>query len=79
MSDWMIGYDECAGQAPQSAMERKLIVEYLAEKGLTFSDLKKLPEEEAHQIMCEACRYASLKIAEVESKASFRKKIILPE
>jgi len=67
--------DEYLGKGPQSALERKYIEEYLALKGYQWRDLLKLPEEEAKNLMIGACRYTSAKLAEVESRASFRRKI----
>lgn len=59
----------------QAAMERMLLEQYLQGKGYSFKDLCNLPEEEAKALMIEACKYASLKLAEVESAAHFREKI----
>ncbi|HSF79812.1 MAG TPA: hypothetical protein VLA49_01175 [Anaerolineales bacterium] len=67
--------DRCAGEGPQSALEKKLIAEYLAGKGYHMDDLQELPDEQARALMQEACHYASLKLAEVESKTKFRKDI----
>ena len=67
--------DELLPKGPQSALERRFIKEFLQEKGYQLEDLKKLPIEESKQLMTEACRYASLKLAEVESKAQFKKEI----
>ena len=67
--------DELLPKGPQSALERRFIKEYLQEKGYQLEDLKKLPLDESKQLMTEACRYASLKLAEVESKAQFKKDI----
>lgn len=55
----------------QAFLENTLIEAYLKGKGYTPEDLKKLPEEEARQLMKEACTYASGKLAEVEIKAQF--------
>ena len=55
----------------QAFLENTLIEAYLKGKGYTQEDLKKLPEEEARQLMNEACTYASGKLAEVEIKAQF--------
>jgi hypothetical protein len=71
-------FEECTEEGPQSALERKLIEEYLTEKGYHLSDLQALPEREARRLMREACRYASLKLAEVESRAQLRKEIHYP-
>jgi hypothetical protein len=38
-------------------------------------DLCNLPEEEVKALMIEACKCASLKLAQVESKAHFRETI----
>jgi DNA-binding transcriptional MerR regulator len=70
--------DEVVAKGPQSALERLFIEEYLREKGYCIEELKELPEEEARQIMSEACKYASLKLAEVESRAQFRERIRAP-
>ena len=67
--------DELLPKGPQSTLERRFIKEYLHEKGYQLEDLKRLPLEESKQLMTEACRYASLKLAEVESRAQFRKDI----
>jgi hypothetical protein len=71
-------FEECTEEGPQSALEQKLIEEYLSEKGYHLSDLQALPEREARRLMREACRYASLKLAEVESRAQLRKEIHYP-
>jgi hypothetical protein len=64
-----------APTGPQSALEKKLIEEYLLEKGYRLTDLRELPREEAVSLMKAACLYASLKLAEVESRAQFREEI----
>jgi hypothetical protein len=69
---------KCSDEGPQSVLERKLIEEYLTEKGYRLSDLQALPERDARRLMREACRYASLKLAEVESRAQLRKEIHYP-
>lgn len=67
--------EECLSEGPQSALERRFLREYLHEKGYRMEDLSKLPAEEAKKLMREACQYASLKLAEVESRAHFREEI----
>ncbi len=54
---------------PNALLEKTLIEEYLREKGYTLETLKKLPEEQAGQLMKEASQYASLKMEEVEARA----------
>lgn len=75
MNEIAFDMERCAGEGPQSALEKKLIAEYLSGKGYQPEDLLGLPEEQAKALMQEACRYASLKLAEVESKTKFRKDI----
>jgi hypothetical protein len=70
--------EESIRDGPQSKMEKTLLEEYLQSKGYRFSDLCKLPEEEAKTLMIEACKYASLKLAQVESTAHIREKIRWP-
>ena len=60
---------------PQSELEWQLITDYLKDKGYTRQDLIKLPKEQAQRLMTEACRYASLKLAEIEARSQFRQKI----
>ncbi len=67
--------DLSMSEGPQSSLERRFIREYLLEKGYRFADLRSLPKEEAKKLMREACQYASLKLAEVESRAQFREDI----
>ena len=67
--------DKCAAVGPQSVLEKKLIEEHLQGKGYALEDLHSLPKEEAQQLMRAACTYASLKLAEVESRARFRQEI----
>lgn len=65
-------------EGPQSALERKYIEEYLQSQGASLKDLGDLPEEEQQHLMREASKYASLKLAEVESRAKFREDIHAP-
>lgn len=62
-------------EGPQSSLERKLIREFLLEKGYRPSDLRTLPRDQAKSLMVAACRYASLRLAEVESRARMREGI----
>jgi len=67
--------DKNAKEGPQSALEKKLIEEYLQGRGYSLDDLHGLPKEDAQLLMRAACTYASLKLAEVESRARFRQEI----
>lgn len=64
-----------AVKAPQSALERQLINDYLKSKGYTRQDLVALPIGQVRTLMTEACTYASLKLAEIEARSQFCKKI----
>lgn len=68
-----------AQDGPQSILERALIEAYLEKKGVTWSDLTQLPAAEAKQLMIGATQYASLILAQHESTASFREKIMHPD
>jgi hypothetical protein len=70
---------DCLPGGPQSALERKFLEEYLERKGQSLSTISALPEEEAKALMKEACSYASLKLAEIESRAHLRASIHMPE
>ena len=60
---------------PQADLEMFYIEEYLREKGYSINDLRMLPEPETKRFMVEACRYVSLKLAELESRAHLRREI----
>ncbi len=79
MSKSYFDFDECLSEGPQSALERRLIEEYLRNKGYRMADLRSMPEEEARALMKEACMHASLKLSELESRAKFRRDIRAPE
>ncbi|MDT8307159.1 MAG: hypothetical protein RRC07_14605 [Anaerolineae bacterium] len=66
---------ECQKEGPQSEMEKALINEFLRTRGRTLADLKTLPPDQAKKLMTEACQFASLNLAQLESKAGFREKI----
>lgn len=66
---------ECTEKRPESAIEKAFLEEYLNAQGYSLAALKTLPEEKAKELMTEACKYASLKLAQFESKAGFRDKI----
>lgn len=53
-------------------LENMLIETYLKGKGYKLEDLKRLPDNEARQLMKEASTYASGKLSEVEVKARLR-------
>jgi hypothetical protein len=57
----------------KATLEKKYIEEYLHSRGYRRKDLKKLTTEVARQLMIEASIYASLKLADIESRSHFRK------
>jgi hypothetical protein len=67
-----------SGEGPQSKLEWKYIQEYLHSKGASLETLGTLPKDERGRLMSEASKYASLKLAEVESRAKFRHDIHAP-
>ena len=64
-----------AVKAPQSSLERQLIIDFLAAKGYHLKDLHTLPADMAKELMTAACIHASLKLAEIEARSLFRRKI----
>jgi hypothetical protein len=76
MKSHLLEDEDSIFEGPESALERMLIESYLKEKGFSsIKELRKLPKDEAKQFMMEACRYASLKLAEIESTDRFQKDI----
>lgn len=62
-------------KATQSPLEREFIADYLAARGYLLKDLKILPSKLAYELMAAACQYASLRLAEIESRANFVRKL----
>jgi hypothetical protein len=62
-------------EGPFTKLDIKYIDDYLESHGYKWSDLCLLPEEEAKKLMVEASRYATMKLAEQEARAKFRKEI----
>ncbi len=62
-------------EGPHSKLEISYIEEYLKTKGYLWADLCLLLEDEAKKIMTEACRYATIKLADHEARAKFRRDI----
>lgn len=58
-----------AGDDLLASLERNIIEAYLHNKGYSLAMLKDLPAEQAHQLMVEASREASARLAEMESRA----------
>jgi len=65
-------------EGPQTILERTLIAEYLFGNGYLMCDLKELPPQVVKSLMWEACRFAALRLAEIEAKAELCQKFRLP-
>ena len=64
-----------AVNAPHSPLERQLIIDFLASKGYCLDDIHTLPGNLARELMVAACTHASLRLAEIEARSQFSKKI----
>ncbi|MBN2148299.1 MAG: hypothetical protein JW726_13000 [Anaerolineales bacterium] len=71
--------DRNPDQYQGSGLERQLITEYLISKGYRESDLQYLPEEQRKALMKDACIYVATKLANIEAKSIFRRKIKPPK
>lgn len=78
MTNAQFDVEPCMSEGPQSALEKQLVEDYLVSKGYTKERLQHLPQEVVKMLMKEACTYASLKLAELESKSKFREDIRAP-
>jgi hypothetical protein len=63
------------GKTFQSSLERQFIVDYLTEKGYRMGELQTLPNKLVKELMTAACIYASLRLAEIESRSKFIRKL----
>jgi hypothetical protein len=63
---------------PHAALERMLIDEFLETRGLTRHSANALPAAEATTLMTAASEYASLRLAEIESRARYTDEIHRP-
>ncbi len=70
--------ERCVAEGPETTLEKQLVTEFLREKGYKLEDLHKLPESQYKALMQEACKYASLKLTDIEAKSQFRKTIHPP-
>jgi len=60
---------------PTADLEMMYMDEYLHEKGYSIKELDTLPAEQATRLRTEASQYASLKLAQLESRARLRAEI----
>ncbi len=58
-----------------AALEREFIIDYLGQRGYKLQDLKALAPVLRKKVLTQACRYASLKLAEIESCSHFIHKL----
>ena len=56
---------------PLASLERALIDEFFALRGHTRYSVGQLPALEAARLLSAACEHASLRLAEIESKAHY--------
>jgi hypothetical protein len=56
---------------PLAALERLLIDEFLTLRGFTRRSVSQLPASQAAMLLSAACEYASLRLAEIESRAHY--------
>ncbi|MEI8306997.1 MAG: hypothetical protein WCF99_08000 [Chloroflexales bacterium] len=54
---------------PNGELEQAYINEYLMGFGYTFGNLRALPAMRQHDLMCGASMFASIKLADVESRS----------
>ena len=63
--------DVPALEDPEGQLETSLIDGFLQARGLDWTAVHALPEDEANRVMMEASVYASAKLAEIEARAHF--------
>jgi hypothetical protein len=63
------------GKSIHSTLERQFINDYLSSQGYRAEDLHLLPNGQRRALLAAASRYASLKLAEIESRSRFIDKI----
>ena len=70
-------HEDASGyEGPESKLEMMLIDEYLQSQGYaSIKGLCHLPEDEVKKLLIAACRFASLHLAEIESRDRFKKEI----
>lgn len=71
MNDWPCKFEPGSSppEDPQAKLERAYLEEYLQSRGYSLKDIPQLPAEQAKALMVEACKYASTKLAEVETRS----------
>ncbi len=71
MMDWPCKFDPDTPppEDPQAKLERSYLEAYLNSRGTSLKELNKLSKAETRALMIEACKYASTKLAEVETRS----------
>jgi hypothetical protein len=62
-------------EEPLAALERLLISEYVAAAGLDLATLLSRHDEQATKILTEASQHAAVRLAEVEARCHYLKKL----
>ena len=62
-------------EEPMAALERLLISEYVTSAGLDLATLLLRHDEQATRILAEASKHAAAKLAEVEARSHYLKKL----
>ena len=71
MDESVICSDHLLAHGPQTILERTLVAEYLFILGYLVSDLFRLSPAIAKNLAEEACQYAALRLAEIETGDRF--------
>ena len=68
-------FDRPPVEEPLAALERLLIREYVTAAGLDLATLLLRHDEQATRILSEASRHAAVRLAEVEARSHYLKKL----
>ena len=78
MSDEAVDLNRFFVGSPQTILERTLIAEYLLSRGYLMTELKELSAQAAERLLREACRFAALRLSEIEFRDPFQWMFRLP-
>jgi hypothetical protein len=67
--------DPPPAEEPLASLERRLISEYVTAAGLDLATLRLRHDEQATRILAEASKHAAGKLAEVEARSHYLKKL----
>ena len=68
-------FDRPPIEEPLAALERLLISEYVSAAGLDLEALLLRHDEQATRVLAEATRHAAVRLAEVEARSHYLKKL----